>query len=194
MVDSVALFWYNNNKLPKGPEHKPGPDTFRIKNQTLFIQYFPPMPRKQRWSREVRETFFKVLRATGNVSAAARSAGVSLHNAYLKKTSEVKFSREWEAAIEEALDDLEGELRRRALEGTEKAVYYAGKEIGSITSYNDNLAMFLLKSRRGHIYGEMDVMGYKGSGKKNFDSPREKLLAKLKNMKSKAGPTPGNKK
>jgi hypothetical protein len=138
--------------------------------------------------------FFRVLRATGNVSAAARSAGVSLHNAYLKKTSEVKFSREWEAAIEEALDDLEGELRRRALEGTEKSVYYAGKEIGSITSYNDNLAMFLLKSRRGHIYGEAGVMGHESSGKKEFDSPREKLLAKLKDMKSKAGPAPRNKK
>jgi len=137
----------------------------------------------------MRSIFLQVLRETGNASAAARKAGVSLTKAYEKKATEEKFCREWDTAIEEALDDLEGELRRRALEGTEKPVYYGGKEVGSVRSYNDNLAMFLLKSRRGHVFGDMEVPGRESVRKKDIENPREKLLSKLKEMHSRAGDT-----
>ena len=144
------------------------------------------MPRKQRWSRDTREVFLRVLKGTGNVSAAARSAEVSLHNAYLKKSNEKKFSREWDAAMEEALDDLEGELRRRALEGTEKAVYYGGEKVGSVRAYNDNLAMFLLKSRRGNIYGDVAIPGTPKQNTGKAENLREKLLTKLRDMSGRA--------
>ena len=97
------------------------------------------------------------------------------------------FRREWESALEESLDELEDVLRRRALEGTEKPVYYGGKQCGAVQSFNDNLGMFLLKGRRGEIYGKNKL----GKGKENNPglrqtrSPREKLLEKLNKMASK---------
>ena len=142
------------------------------------------MPRKHRWSKEMREAFLKTLKESGNVSAAARAAGVTLPRLYKKREDEPKFRKDWDAALEEALDDLEGELRRRALEGTDKPVYYAGKEVGSVKSFNDNLAMFLLKSRRGQIFGEGDK-GQPGEDNPqglNLPDPKEKLLTKLEGM------------
>jgi len=131
------------------------------------------------------------LRETGNVSAAAREAGVDVCRAYEKKATEIRFSREWDSAFEEALDNLEGELRRRALEGTEKPVYYGGKEIGKIRSYNDNLAMFLLKARRGHIFYGGDDPQSDPFQKENTENVRDKLLAKLSDMHSGTGKKAG---
>jgi len=145
------------------------------------------MPRKQRWSKKLRTAFLRVLRETGNISAAARKTGVSLSTIYRKKATEPRFAREWQAALEEALDDLEAEVRRRALEGTEKPVYYGGKEVGTVRSYNDNLAMFLLKSRRGHIFGGNDDPQSGLNQENPIESPREKLLSKLKTMHSRVG-------
>lgn len=71
-----------------------------------------------------------------------------------------------------------------ALEGTDKPVYYAGKEVGSVKSFNDNLAMFLLKSRRGQIFGEGDKSQTGGEDfpEGSAHDPKEKLLAKLEGM------------
>lgn len=142
------------------------------------------MTRNSRWSKLKRSHFLKILKQTGNVSAAARGAGLTRARVYQKREADPNFRRDWEAALEEALDDLEGELRSRALVGTDKPVYYAGKEIGRVKTYNDNLAMFLLKSRRGQVFGEesketpKDGLGQDG----NAVSPREKLLTKLDGM------------
>lgn len=124
-------------------------------------------------------TFLDVLRTTGNVSASARAAGISRRRAYLRRRQDEDFRGEWESALEEALDELEGELRRRALLGTEKPVYYAGKACGSIRSYNDNLGMFFLKNRRHNVFGEhKSRSGRRATGTdfaKHSASAREKL-------------------
>lgn len=140
------------------------------------------MPYVPRWSRVKKISFLETLRRTGNVSSAAREAGVEISKAYTKRAQDKTFRQDWDAATEGALDDLEEEVRRRALEGTKKPVYYAGKECGSVISFNDNLAMFLLKSKRPKIFSE----GFESEENANFSliSPKEKLLKKLKEMKS----------
>lgn len=146
------------------------------------------MPRRPTgWSKRKRATFLEVLRTTGNISAAARAIGMARASLYDLRRQDDTFHREWDSALEESLDDLEGELRRRALQGTEKPVYYGGKQCGAIQSFNDNLGMFLLKGRRGNVYAKDKP----GAGKENdpashqAKSPREKLLAKLNKMASK---------
>jgi hypothetical protein len=59
------------------------------------------------------------------------------------------FRAAWDDALQAALDELELELRRRAMQGVEQPVYYGGKECGRIRTYNDALGMFLLRSKRG---------------------------------------------
>ena len=112
------------------------------------------MTRSKRWTRRITSTFIDVLRTTGNVSASARAARINRRLAYERRRQDEDFRLEWDSAMEEALDELEGELRQRALIGTEKPVFYAGKACGTIRSYNDNLGMFLLKNRRHDVFGE----------------------------------------
>ena len=65
------------------------------------------------------------------MSASARAAKISRRLAYERRRQDKEFHGEWDSAMEEALDELEGELRQRALSGTEKPVFYAGKACGT---------------------------------------------------------------
>lgn len=145
------------------------------------------MPYIPRWSREKKKSFLETLRRTGNVSSAARKAGVEISKAYSKRAQDQSFRKDWDGAIEGALDDLEEEVRRRALEGTKKPVYYAGKECGSVVSFNDNLAIFLLKAKRPQIFSE-GVLEDQNFHLLSAD-PKEKLLKKLLEMNSKKSET-----
>ena len=101
-----------------------------------------------------KKRFLEVLAQSGNVSRAARAAGVSRGAAYAKRQREPSFAKTWDEALAEALDHLEETLMARALEGTTRPVHFQGKEIGSVQSYSDQLAMFLLKARRPEVFGD----------------------------------------
>lgn len=101
-----------------------------------------------------RRLFIKHLRKSGNVTRAAEAAGVSRNQLYLARRDDPDFALAWEEALEGAMDDLEATLLRRALEGTDKPVFFGGKECGTVKSYSDSLGMFLLKGRRRDIFGE----------------------------------------
>jgi len=107
---------------------------------------------RKKWTPQRREIFLETLRQSANVSAAARAAGMSRRAAYNHRLQEPQFREEWDQALEEALDDLEAELRRRAIQGVEKPVYYGGKPCGTIRNYSDTLGMFLLKCRRPDVF------------------------------------------
>ena len=53
----------------------------------------------------------------------------------------------WEEALEQAVDLLEGEARRRAT-GINRDVWYAGEVVGTERAYSDTLLIFLLKAHR----------------------------------------------
>lgn len=96
----------------------------------------------------VEDAFIDAVRETGNITAAARSVGASRGHAYLRRESHPDFARRWDEALEESLDLLESEARRRAERGTEKPVFYQGSECGQIQEYSDTLMIFLLKAHR----------------------------------------------
>ena len=111
--------------------------------------------------------FIERLRATGNVTLAARVAGVSRQEVYNARNRNKTFRRLWNEALEEAVDLLDGEARRRAT-GIKRDIYYAGKVVGEENVYSDSLLMFLLKAHRPTLYrdnvkmehsGGMDVTG-----------------------------------
>ena len=139
------------------------------------------MAKASGWSKAQTETFLLVLQRTGNVSAAARAARVTRGSAYEKRQSDDGFDKCWNSALEESLDDLEEELRRRALEGIDKPIFYAGKQVGGIKSYNDALGMFLLRSRRKSVFGDKTHEAELTDAQDELDSEslREKLLQKL---------------
>lgn len=82
-------------------------------------------------------TFLTVLRSTGNIRAACQQAGIARSTAYEARTSDPTFRREWDEAIEDAVDLLEIAARNRAISG------------GS-----DRLMELLLKAHRPDVYGD----------------------------------------
>lgn len=141
--------------------------------------------RGMKWTKRKQAIFLDVVRTTGNVSAGARAAGVLRAQVYRQRRKDQAFRAEWDSALQGALDDLEGALRRRAVDGVEKAIYYGGKQCGANVSYSDNLGMFLLRGRRKDIFGDGKSTAPSSAvaeASRTNVSPRERLLAKLYQM------------
>jgi hypothetical protein len=98
--------------------------------------------------------FLEQLRLTGNVSEAASVAGIARDTVYKARKSSERFAEQWDEAIEQACDRMEREAFRRAVEGTDKPVFYQGSECGAIREYSDTLLIFLLKAHRPDKYRE----------------------------------------
>jgi hypothetical protein len=115
-----------------------------------------------------RTLFLETLAATGNVSAAARAAAVARSTCYRSRQVDPDFAEAWADAAEEAVDQLEAEARRRALEGVERPLVGAGKlirdddgKVVMVREYNDRLLEFLLKAHRPEKYRDKPDTGGK---------------------------------
>ena len=124
-----------------------------------------------------RRAFIEWLKATGNVTLAATGAGVARQQAYRTRNRSKAFRRSWDEALEQAVDLLEGEARRRAT-GVKRDVWYAGEKVGSESVYSDTLLMFLLRAHRPHLYRDnvkvehSGGMGVTGDRKVTFEFVR----------------------
>ena len=83
-----------------------------------------------------RGAFIERLKATGNVTLAASGAGVTSQHPYRTRNRSTAFRRSWNEALEQAVDLLEGEARRRAT-GITRDVWYAGEVVGEERVYSD---------------------------------------------------------
>lgn len=107
-----------------------------------------------------RAAFLSELAERGNVTDAARAAGIPRRSAYEWRGADPDFAAAWDAALDEAADTMEREAWRRAIEGVEKPVFgsLGGKsgsgEIGRVQEYSDTLLIFLLKGARPEKYRE----------------------------------------
>lgn len=147
---------------------------------TVFMRIVPRLMRDEaahslRWKRDMtkkvtpkksewKPAFLEHLRETANVSSSARSAGVARQVAYKERDNSEAFRGAWDDAIEEGLDYLEGEARRRAYEGTLRPVYQKGEKVGEIREYSDTLTIFLLKGGRPEKYAERVKQEHTGKG------------------------------
>ena len=106
--------------------------------------------------------FLASLSESGNITLAAREAGVSRQAAYQARESDESFALAWLEAEDIAADLLEEEARKRAVDGTPEPVYYKGQMVGAVRRYSDNLLMFLLKARRPERFRERAEMHHSG--------------------------------
>jgi hypothetical protein len=109
-----------------------------------------------------RATFLGALEASGNISAAARRAGVGRATAYRHRAGESDFRAAWDEALEVATDALEAEARRRALEGWEEPVFFNGQECGRVRKYDSTLLIFLLKAHRPEKFRDHAAVQHSG--------------------------------
>ncbi|HEY1168755.1 MAG TPA: hypothetical protein VGE81_07280 [Candidatus Limnocylindrales bacterium] len=89
-----------------------------------------PVRRRPDW----RAPFLDAIRVSGNVKLATNAAGIDRSTPYRRAGRDPAFAEAWTAAEQDAIDTLEGEARRRALQGS------------------DGLLMFLLRAHRPERY------------------------------------------
>jgi hypothetical protein len=95
-----------------------------------------------------RAAFLAGLERGLSAAGAAAAAGVHRSLAYKWRMMSRDFEAAWRLAEQAGADVLEDEALRRALEGSEKPVFYRGQQVGTVRTYNDRLLMLLLQRRR----------------------------------------------
>ena len=117
----------------------------------------PRPPRRNGWTAERQEAFLKALAASGCVSHACRVVGMSRESAYnlYNRESAVSFRRGWEDALDCSLRLVEDGMFSRAIEGVARPIFYQGELVGEYRHFDNRLAMFLLRYRRRHRYGDL---------------------------------------
>jgi hypothetical protein len=70
----------------------------------------------------------------------------------------------FEAAKEEACEQLEREALRRAVSGVEEPVYHNGKVVGNIRKYSEVLLIFLMKGAMPGRYRDNATVEHTGRG------------------------------
>jgi hypothetical protein len=99
--------------------------------------------------------FLQALANTGSVTAAIAVAGSSRTRLYELRKADPAFACAWQEAEEAAVDRLEDEARRRAMEGVPEPLVSAGKLVRDdegqpivVRRYSDHLLLALLKTHR----------------------------------------------
>ncbi|WP_237740193.1 hypothetical protein [Oceanibaculum indicum] len=112
------------------------------------------MPEPSPTARRRMRRFLGHLADTGNVSAACRLARLDRRTAYQWRGADADFRRLWQEALDAAVDALEAEARRRAVEGVEHPHFHQGQVAGTVKRYSDALLMFLLRAHRPERFRE----------------------------------------
>lgn len=73
------------------------------------------------------------------------------------RTADPEFKKASDDAYDRGSDRFTDEVRRRAVEGTDRPVYYKGEQVGSIREFSDTLLMFELKKRRPEYRDHVNV-------------------------------------
>lgn len=127
----------------------------------------PRKPKKIRPLTGPMRAMLAALNETGNIAQAARAAGCERrrHWDWLKIPEYAERAAE---AIENSIEAMEQEARRRAVEGIPEPVFYQGKAVGAVRRYSDTLLIFLLKAHRPEKYRDRYESTVKHEGSISF--------------------------
>lgn len=129
------------------------------------------------------DMFFEALAASGNVTVAAHHAGYARRCIYEWRQIDEEFARRFAEACEVSADLLEGEARRRGVEGVEEFVVSAGRVVENPETglplmkriYSDALLSMLLKARKPELFGDRSKVELSGQLGVDINAARAKL-------------------
>jgi hypothetical protein len=146
------LNWHKRRHLAGKPAQHASPDLPPV-DVTTFPHGSQPRGIAQTGTSEyARERFLRAFARSGNITYAAKIAGVGRRTVYVWQEHEPGFAEAFAEAGHKATEALEREAWRRAKDGVAEPVYQHGKLVGTIQRYSDNLLMFLLKARAPERY------------------------------------------
>ena len=95
-------------------------------------------PRPQVRTLQAQRRFLRAFAQWGNVLKSAQAAGVGRRTVYVW-LDEARFKTLYDEAHDDALDALEEEGRRRAVDGVLTPVFQHGRQVGHVREYSDTL-------------------------------------------------------
>ncbi|HKF95947.1 MAG TPA: terminase [Gammaproteobacteria bacterium] len=108
-----------------------------------------------------RGIFIDALGQSANISHACRASGISRTQAYSLKEKDPAFAEEWETALDQAVDRLEQEAWRRAVEGYQETTE-SGDRVSITHRYSDRMLEILLKGHRPERFVEKRQIEHSG--------------------------------
>lgn len=90
-------------------------------------------------------TFLDAISSTGNIARAAKAAGLGRRNHYRWNEEDPTYPQRFQDSLADYCDKLAAEADRRAVEGTDRPVFYNGVQCGAIRDYSDSLLALRLK-------------------------------------------------
>lgn len=140
--------------------------------------------------------FLKEFAQNGNVSVSCRAAKVGRRTIYDWLEVDPTFKGLYEEAHDEALDALEEEARRRAVDGVNEPVYQGGEKVGTVRKFSDALLILLLKGKRPDTFRERHEVTGKNGGPLHTQTDvilkaKSTLLEKLTRLSGRAQGTSG---
>ena len=124
--------------------------------------------------------FLVSYRELGSIRHASEAAGCSrsMHSTWVKQSP--AYAAAFAAAKEDAIEVLEQEARRRAVEGvTEPVGWYRGTAGGTVQRYSDTLLIFLLKGLKPETYRERVEVRASVFAKLNMERLPDAVIARL---------------
>ena len=137
----------------------PGPNRHRSgagQADASPIPAFTPVPRQSTqggaganargWTPRNQARFIAHLAATGSVTSAAASVGLTRASAYALRAAPgaQSFATAWSQAVSTGIAALKSEAFDRALHAQEEPVFHAGQQVGTRKRHNNQLIMRLL--------------------------------------------------
>ena len=98
--------------------------------------------------------FFQHLGRTGSVTLAAARAGLRRSTLYHLRKHHSGFAERWQEALDMGVERLQDDAMRRAIEGVDKPVWRAGKQVGSVRHFDPRMVQFLLRAHKPDVYGD----------------------------------------
>lgn len=142
--------------------------------------------------------FFNAYVQHGILTKACQIVGVSPKTIYDNAERHPRFAEALALAKRMAIEKLEAEAHRRAVEGVEEPVYYQGAEVGTVRKYSDRLLELLLEANKPGKFGREKRSGGTPDGGASSTMPQViiqnfgdgKVLAVIQNQTPEHGKEP----
>ena len=106
--------------------------------------------------------FLSLVKVGVSATSAAEKCKISVRNCYRLRDRNAKFRRLWEESLDFAVEAAEQELRRRAVDGVERPVFYKGEKIATEKEWSDQLLLAYLRANRPEKYRERSEVRHDG--------------------------------
>lgn len=135
-------------------------------------------PSHRSWTAANQKAFLEALAESCNVKLAARKAGLSTSQAYVRRNKDASFRAGWDQALSTGYAQLEMMLLERALHGVEKRVIARDGTTTVMREYSDRVALALLRMHR-----ENAAFADESGQEAEFEEARERIVERLARLR-----------